>query len=123
MAAGMEELKRRLEILWGEKPAAAEDESMKERVEKEAQTLARKKKIAAAGGQLVGAAFAFIGEMLTGRDESEEVGQLAGAFKSKLSDCMEKEEDGSLKMTISIPDETFLDNMARSLARMAGAGR
>jgi hypothetical protein len=36
---------------------------------------------------------------------------------------MEKEEDGSLKMTISIPDETFLDNMAQSLARMVGAGR
>ena len=123
MAAGMEELKRRLEILLGEKPAAAEDESMKARVEKEAQTLAKQKKIAAAGGQLIGAAFAFIGEMLSGRDESDEVAQLAGAFKTKLSDCMEKEEDGSLKMTISIPDETFLDNMARSLARMVGAGR
>jgi superfamily II DNA or RNA helicase len=123
MAAGMEELKRRLEILLGEKPAAAEDESMKERVEKEAQALARKKKIAAAGGQLVGAAFAFIGEMLSGKDESEETAQLAGAFKTKLSDCMEKEEDGSLKMTISIPDEAFLENMARSLAQMVGAGR
>ncbi len=123
MAAGMEELKRRLEILLGEKPAAAEDESMKERVEKEALVLARKKKIASAGGQLVGAAFAFIGEMLSGKDESEEATQLAGAFKTKLSDCMEKEEDGSLKMTISIPDEAFLDNMAQSLARMVGAGR
>jgi superfamily II DNA or RNA helicase len=123
MAAGMEELKRRLEILLGEKPAAAEDESMKERVEKEAQALARKKKIAAAGGQLVGAAFAFIGEMLSGKDESDEIAQTAGAFKAKLSDCLEKEEDGSLKMTISIPDETFLDNMAQSLARMVGAGR
>jgi superfamily II DNA or RNA helicase len=123
MAAGMEELKRRLEILLGEKPAAAEDESMKERVEKEAQTLARKKKIAAAGGQLVGAAFAFIGEMLSGKDESDEIAQTAGAFKAKLSDCLEKEEDGSLKMTISIPDETFLENMAQSLARMVGAGR
>ncbi len=123
MAAGMEELKRRLEILLGEKPAAAEDESMKERVEKEALVLARKKKIASAGGQLVGAAFAFIGEMLSGRDESEDAAQLAGAFKTKLSDCMEKEEDGSLKMTISIPDEAFLDNMAQSLARMVGAGR
>jgi SNF2 family DNA or RNA helicase len=123
MAAGMEELKRRLEILLGEKPAAAEDESMKERVEKEVQALARKKKIAAAGGQLVGAAFAFIGEMLSDKDESEEVAQLAGAFKSKLSDCMEKAEDGSLKMSISIPDESFLDSMAQSLARMAGAGR
>ena len=96
---------------------------MKERVEKEAHVLARKKKIAAAGGQLVGAAFAFIGEMLSGKDESEEVAQLAGAFKSKLSDCMEKDEDGSLKMSISIPDESFLDSMAQSLARMAGAGR
>ena len=123
MAAGMEELKRRLEILLGEKPAAAEDESMKERVEKEALVLARKKKIASAGGQLVGAAFAFIGEMLSGKDESEEAAQLAGAFKTKLSDCMEKEEDGSLKMTISIPDEAFLDNMAQSLARMVGAGQ
>jgi superfamily II DNA or RNA helicase len=123
MAAGMEELKRRLEILLGEKPAAAEDESMKERVEKEAQALARKKKIAAAGGQLVGAAFAFIGEMLSGKDESDEIAQTAGAFKAKLSDCLEKEEDGSLKMTISIPDETFLENMAQSLARMVGAGR
>jgi len=71
----------------------------------------------------VGAAFAFIGEMLTANDESEEINQLSGAFKTKLSDCMEKEEDGSLKMTISIPDETFLDNMARSLAQMASAGR
>ena len=57
------------------------------------------------------------------KDESDEAAQLAGAFKTKLSDCLEKEDDGSLKMTISIPDETFLDNMARSLARMAGAGR
>ena len=63
------------------------------------------KKIAVAGGQLVGAAFAFIGEMLSEKNESDEVAQLAGAFKTKLSDCLEKEEDGSLKMTISIPDE------------------
>ena len=40
MATGMEELKRRLEILLGEKPDAAEDESMREQVEKEAEVLA-----------------------------------------------------------------------------------
>ena len=123
LAAGMEELKRRLEILLGDKPDAAEDESMKDRVEKEAQTLARKQKVAAAGGQLVGAAFAFIGEMFSKNDESDEVARLTGAFKAKLGECLEKDEDGSLKMTISLPDETFLDNMARSLARMAGAGQ
>ena len=123
MAAGMEELKRRLEILLGEKPVAAEDESMKDQVEQEARTLAQKEKIAAAGGQLVGAAFAFIGEMLSGRDESDETVQLADAFKTKLNDSLERKPDGSLSMTISIPDEAFLDNMARSLARMVSAGR
>jgi len=123
MATGMEELKKRLEILLGEKPQAAEDESMKERVENEAEALVRKEKIASAGGKLVGAAFAFIGEMFAGGDESEDMAQMVDAFRVKLSDCMEKSEDGRLKMTISIPDETFLDNMARSLAQMVSAGR
>ena len=87
------------------------------------EALVRKEKIAAAGGKLVGAAFAFIGEMFSTREESQEMNRLAGAFKAKLSDCMEKADDGTLKMTISLPDESFLDNMARSLAKMVSAGR
>ena len=123
MASGMEALKRRLEILLGEKPDAAEDISIKEQAEKEALALAKKEKIAAAGGRLVGAAFAFMGEMFSEDEASEEVANLAGAFKSRLGECLEKAEDGSLKMTISLPDETFLDGMAKSLARMVNAGR
>ena len=123
MAAGIEELKRRLEILLGTKPEPAEDESMRSAVEKEAHKLARKRKIAAAGGQLVGAAFAFIGEMFSEQEESDKVTRLTGAFKEKLSECFEKTEDGKLEMTISLPDEAFLDNMARSLAHMVGAGQ
>ena len=96
---------------------------MREQVEREAEALARKEKIAAAGGKLVGAAFAFIGEMFSTREESEEMDRLTGAFRAKLSDCMEKADDGTLKMTISLPDESFLDNMARSLAQMVSAGR
>ena len=49
--------------------------------------------------------------------------QLVGAFKGKLSDCMERADDGTLKMTISLPDEAFLDNMARSLAQMVSVGK
>ena len=71
----------------------------------------------------MGAAFAFIGEMFSTQEESEEMAQLAGAFKGKLSDCLEKADDGTLKMTISLPDEAFLDNMARSLAQMVSVGR
>jgi superfamily II DNA or RNA helicase len=120
LAAGMEELKRRLEILLGTKPAAPEDESMRNAVEEETQKLAKKRKIADAGGQLVGAAFAFIGEMFAEKEESEKITRLTGAFKEKLSECLEKTEEGKLEMTISLPDEAFLDNMARSLAHMVG---
>ena len=120
--SGMEELKRRLEVLLGTKPDAPQDESLKEQVEKEAEILARKERVANAGGPLLGAAFAFIGEMFTGTDESEQAVELAGTFKSKLSEGLEKGEDGTLKMTISFPDEDALDNLAKSLARMVSLG-
>lgn len=123
MATGMEELKRRLEILLGAKPEAAEDESMKEQVEREAAVLAKKEKVAAAGGQLVGAAFAFIGEIFSGAVETEKMVTLTDAFRAKLNECLERGEDGSLKMTITLPDESFVNNMAQSLARMATAGQ
>jgi superfamily II DNA/RNA helicase len=122
MTTGMEELKRRMEILLGARPEAAEDESMKAEAEKTAAVLAKREKIAAAGGQLVGAAFAFIGEMFAQQAVGEGLEQLAGAFKARLSECLEKTDDGRLNMTITLPDETFLDTMARSLAGMVGAG-
>ena len=42
-------------------------------------------------------------------------------FKRRLSGCVDKCEDGKLKMTIALPDESVLDNLAKSLARMAGS--
>jgi hypothetical protein len=123
MTTGIEELKRRMEVLLGARPEAAEDESMKAEVEKEAAVLAKKEKIAAAGGQMVSAAFAFMGEMFADNDGDVGIEQLAGVFKAKLGDCMDKTEDGQLRMTVTLPDETILDNMARSMARMAHAGR
>ncbi|MGD9367817.1 MAG: hypothetical protein PVH87_19105 [Desulfobacteraceae bacterium] len=35
---------------------------------------------------------------------------------------MEKAEDGGLNVIITLPAEAFLDNMARSPAKMTGAG-
>jgi superfamily II DNA or RNA helicase len=123
MTTGIEELKRRLEILLGAKPEAAEDESMKAQVERQATVLVKKEKVATAGGQLVGAAFAFIGEMFSSADETEKIVSLTEAFRSKLNECMEKNDDGSLSMTIRMPDDTFVQNMARSLAQMVAGGQ
>ena len=122
LASGMEELKRRMEILLGTKPEAPSDESLKEQVEKEAQMLAKRDRVATAGWQLISAAFAFIGEMFTGREDSEETDRLAETFKKKLSEGLEEDENGQLRMTISFPNETALDNLAKSLARMVSFG-
>jgi hypothetical protein len=118
LSSGMEELKRRLEILLGTKPDAPPDESLREQVEKEAEILSRKERVANAGGQLINAAFAFIGEIFAGKDETEQTVRLAKTFKTKLYEGLEKGEDGKLTMKISLPDEGALDNIAKSLARM-----
>ncbi len=118
LASGMDELKRRLEVLLGQKPDAALDESGKEAVEKEAATLQRGARIQSAGGQLLGAAFSFIGEIFSGREDSEETLRMAESLKKGLSESLERGDDGSLQMTITLPDESSLDNLATSLARM-----
>lgn len=99
------------------------DESQRDQVKKEAETLARRERIETAGGQLLGAAFAFIGEMFSGGNETEQTARLAETFKQRLSEGLEKSEDGKLRMTIAFPDESALDNIAKSLAQMVGLGK
>jgi superfamily II DNA/RNA helicase len=121
LASGMDELKRRLEILLGAKPDAALDENRIAEMEREAHRMAQREKIASAGGQLLGAAFAFIGEMFPKKGETQETIQMTENLKSRLSECLEKDENGRLKMTITLPDESTLDNMAKSLAQILGS--
>jgi hypothetical protein len=80
-----------------------------------------KERVACAGGQLLGAAFAFIGEMLPKKEETEETLQMADSLKTRLSECLEKDDKGQLKMTITFPDESVLNNLAKSLAQIFGS--
>jgi SNF2 family DNA or RNA helicase len=122
MSSGMDELKRRLEILIGNKPAEPRDESMMAQVEDEAEAFARKERIENAGGQLLSAAFNFIGEIFPQQEETEAVNQLAGTFEKHLAGCLNKDEKGQLKMTFTLPDESVLHSLAKSLAKMLNAG-
>ena len=69
----------------------------------------------------MGAAFAFIGEMFPEKEATEETQHMAEMFKRRLSECVDKGEDGKVRMTIALPDESVLDNLAKTLARMAGS--
>ena len=121
LVSGMEELRRRLEVLLGAKPEAPVDESELARQAAEAERLARREKVAAAGGQLLSAAFAFLGDLLPAQAETDESRRTAALMKQRLAECMETDEQGQLKLTVNLPDAAALDNLAGSLARLLAA--
>ena len=70
---------------------------------------------------MISAAFSFLGEFFPPAETSEKTLQAANSFKQKLTEGLERGTDGSLKMTIAFPDESALDNLANTLARMIGS--
>ena len=123
LTSGIEELKGRLEILLGATPDAPVDESEKAGRTEEAERLARQEKVASAGGRLLGAAFSFLGEVLPPQQETDESRELADAIKKRLSECMEKDDEGRLKLTVTLPDASAFDGLADLLARFLDARR
>jgi superfamily II DNA or RNA helicase len=123
LVSGIEELRQRLEVLLGAKPHAPVDETEKQRQQQEADRLARRTRLAEAGGQLLAAAFKFLGEMIpqpqpTGGAERAE--RMAGDFKARLEECLERDEQGRPRLTVTLPNEAVLETLARSLAAALG---
>ena len=124
LQSGIEELKRRMETLLGEKPEAPVDVTEKEAVVAEAERLntERRKRIADAGGQLMTSAFAFLGELLpAGAQPAEQTEKTAAVIRSQLEQCLTKTDDGNLQLTVNLPDTNALDNLAKAVANLAGA--
>jgi superfamily II DNA/RNA helicase len=119
LTGSIDELKRRLEVLIGEKPAAPLDEARATRVRAEAK--ARGETVARAGGEMLGAAFRFIGELLgeAGGAASAPGSQVRERMKGLLSECMERTEDGGWRMSVKFADAAALDSLADVLARLA----
>ena len=118
LASGMEELKRRLEVLLGAKPEAPLDISEQARQEQRARMLVKRERIASAGGQLVSAAFSFLGEMMPGDGETEESRRMTTLIRRRLDECVEQDDKGQYQLTVTLPDPTALDNLACSLGRL-----
>jgi hypothetical protein len=121
LSGGIDALKRRLEVLIGEKPAAPVDESRRREVEAELRRRERREQIAQAGGRLLGAAFQFVGELLgSPAPDADAAAQQGGAdFRKALEECLERREDGSLQLTVSFPDPSILDTLAGVFSRLA----
>jgi len=120
LASGMEELKRRLEVLLGAKATAAVDESQQHRNQAEVERLARRERVAAAGGQLLSAAFTFLEQMLPRREPTEGTERMARELRSRFEECLERDGKGPPRLTVTLPDAAALDTLTRSLAALLG---
>ena len=121
LQSGMEELKRRLEVLLGARPEAPVDESEKARQEAVALQKTHRERIAVAGGQLLSSAFAFLGELIPGQPETEESRRMSELFQQQLNQCLEKDDRGQFKLTVTLPDPAAVANLASSLARLVAS--
>jgi len=118
MSSGMDALKQRLEVLLGAKPEASDDESQKREVDKQITTVADKQRISEASGQLLGAAFNFLGELLPPQEHTAQSKSLAVELKKRLNDSVDTNADGKPQLTITLPDSDALDSLAESLAKL-----
>ena len=122
LQSGMEELKRRLERLLGEKPDTPVDVSLQREVESETKQLTeRRENVAAAGGELLGAALNLVGQLLdTGKPPSEES---VIQIHSRLSDCVERDATGRPRLQLTLPDDNALRGLAETLAKLLLGGQ
>jgi hypothetical protein len=127
LAGGMEELRRRLEVLLGARPEAPPDESLRRESELAASRAAaerdvRRENLAATGGQLLSAAFHFLGALLPTPSDSAASNAATTALttilKQSLTDLVEQDEHGRPRLTFALPDTTALDNLTNVLARL-----
>ncbi len=118
MTSGMEDLRRRLEVILNPKKAAV-DESQQRQVEAEAERLSEKReKVSAASGQLITAALSLAGELIGGNDQQAPSDETVTCLTDKLSQCVDRDSEGRPQLKISLPSDDALRGLATTLARL-----
>lgn len=127
---GIDDLRHRLERLLGAECEAPVDESEKLRTEREVTERSREKKerVAEAGGQMLTAAFSFLNELIPESDNQPDPASKPPTFdffRESLGDCIDAKtgDDGKPRLTLTLPDEGALDQLATTLARIAEMGK
>ena len=62
-----------------------------------------------------------MGEIFPQKEETAQSQQIAATIRSRLSECLGRAENGQLRMSVTLPDESVLDNMAKSLSQILGS--
>jgi superfamily II DNA or RNA helicase len=123
LVSGVEDLRRRLEVLLGAQPEGAVDVSQKEEVAEATDRLAEHRdRVAAAGGEMLGAVFNFLGQLVSNGQPSPPPDAMVTQVRSRLNECIEEDPAGRQRLTISLPDRRSLDHFAQTLAQLLSIG-
>jgi SNF2-related domain/Helicase conserved C-terminal domain len=124
MASGMQELKSRLEVLLGAPAHAPVDETVRQESTETADKFAdvRRERVAAAGGELLGAAFKLLGELISPADSAPAPQPLVAEVRAGLGACVDEDGAGKPRLTITLPDKAALDSLAATLAKLLALG-
>ena len=125
LVSGMQELKNRLELLLGARPEAPRDET----VERDAVAAIEpiraehRERVAAAGGELLGAAFKFLGELVSQQQAPAPPDELVTSLRDGLGACVEDDPAGRPRLSITLPDRAALESLAQTLAQLLAIGK
>ncbi len=123
-SSGIEEMKRRLEVLLGEQPPAPVDASQRLRVKKEQRQIEqRRQRVAAVGGELLGAVFHFLGELVSEDQSPPAPESTVTQIRQRLGECVDQDEQGQQRLTVTLPDQNALDGLAQTLAQLLVSGK
>jgi hypothetical protein len=119
LVSGAEELRNRLEVLLGAKPQAPLDLSQQAGSAADVGPLSHRERVAAAGGELLGAVFNFLGELVAEHDAAASPPpDTVANLKQRLAECVEEDRQGRQRLSITLPNRDMLDNLAGTLARL-----
>lgn len=125
LETGMDQLKSRLEVLLGAKPEAPLDVTTQNVAAATRETSPEHRaRVAAAGGELLGAAFKFLGELVAQQQPAALPPEaLVSNLRAGLGACVEDDPAGKPRLTITLPDRSALENLAQTLAKLLAVGQ
>jgi superfamily II DNA or RNA helicase len=124
MATGSEDLKARLEILLGARQEALLDKTEEQKTHSAVREQESRERVAAAGGELLGAAFHFLGELVaSGQPQGQPSDRVVTELRSRLEECVQDDGAGPPRLTVTLPDRKALDHLAQTLARLLAVGQ
>ena len=84
----------------------------------------RRERVAAAGGEMLGAVFNFLGELVAEDDSSPAPpSDVVRGLRDNLAQCVEEDANGQQRLTVTLPNRDALDNLANTLARLLASSQ